>query len=101
MRQNEREVLTKEELAAALSRVAGWTIVDDKLHREYEFADFTSAFGFMAASATVIEKMDHHPEWCNVYGKVRVDLWTHSSGGITSTDFTLAEKLEKIAQKLL
>jgi 4a-hydroxytetrahydrobiopterin dehydratase len=92
--------LTPEELESALNGLPDWSVAEGKLHREYKFPDFTHAFGFMAAAATVIEKMGHHPEWCNVYGRVSVDLWTHSEGGITRLDSDLAGKLEAIAKKL-
>jgi 4a-hydroxytetrahydrobiopterin dehydratase len=98
MRQVEK--LTPEQVESAVNGLPGWSVADGKLHREYKFADFTHAFGFMAAAATVIEKADHHPEWFNVYGKVTVDLWTHSEGGITTLDVSLASKLEAIAKKL-
>lgn len=78
-----------------------WTLVEGKLHREYKFADFTHAFGFMAAAATRIEAMNHHPEWSNVYGAVAVELWTHDAGGVTELDLELAAALESIASKLL
>lgn len=80
---------------------SGWAVVDGKLHREYRFADFAHAFAFMSAAATFAEKMDHHPEWFNVYGTVRIDLWTHSAGAITDKDYKLATKMEGVAQKLL
>jgi 4a-hydroxytetrahydrobiopterin dehydratase len=92
--------LTPDEVQSALNGLPGWSLAEGKLHREYKFADFTHAFGFMAAAATVIEKLDHHPEWFNVYGRVSVDLWTHSEGGITALDVELAGKLEAIAKKL-
>jgi 4a-hydroxytetrahydrobiopterin dehydratase len=79
----------------------GWAVQDGKLHREYEFPNFAQAFAFMAAAATFAEKMDHHPEWFNVYGKVRIDLWTHSAGAITEKDYKLAARMEAVAQKLL
>jgi 4a-hydroxytetrahydrobiopterin dehydratase len=96
-----REKLSSEALDEAVQSLPHWTVQDGKLHREYKFRDFTHAFGFMAAAATVIEKMDHHPEWCNVYGTVRIDLWTHSSGGITPMDVQLASVLESLAGRLL
>jgi 4a-hydroxytetrahydrobiopterin dehydratase len=74
--------------------------VDGKLHRDYKFADFSHAFGFMAAVATVAEKLDHHPDWTNVYNRVTVDLNTHDAGGITVLDFELAAKMEALALKL-
>ena len=88
-------------MQTALSELPGWSVVDGKLHREYNFPNFTHAFGFMAAAATAIERMDHHPEWFNVYGRVTVDLWTHSAGGITPRDVRLAAILEALAKKLI
>jgi 4a-hydroxytetrahydrobiopterin dehydratase len=93
--------LTPEQVESALTTLPEWSVVDGKLHREYRFADFTHAFGFMAAAATAVEKMDHHPEWFNVYGSVTVDLSTHSAGGLTALDVKLAQTLEAIAKKLL
>jgi 4a-hydroxytetrahydrobiopterin dehydratase len=74
--------------------------VHDKLHREYRFADFIHAFGFMATAAVMIESLGHHPEWCNVYNRVVVDLSTHDAGGVTEKDIELAAKLEEIAGKM-
>jgi 4a-hydroxytetrahydrobiopterin dehydratase len=88
------------ELAEALSSLTGWAVVDGKLHKEYKFADFIHAFGFMATAALGIEKMEHHPEWFNVYNRVTVDLTTHDAGGITSKDADLAKFLDEIAAKL-
>ena len=93
--------LTDAELNAETAKIPAWNVREGKLHREYAFADFTLAFGFMAAAATVIQGMNHHPEWSNVYGKVVVDLVTHDAGGITMSDVKLATKLEAIAAKLL
>ena len=93
--------LNDTELEAALEALPGWSLVNGKMHREYAFADFVHAFGFMATSAIAIEAMEHHPEWSNVWNKVTVDLTTHDLGGITSKDILLANKLEAIAQKLL
>jgi 4a-hydroxytetrahydrobiopterin dehydratase len=93
--------LTAAEVTAEIAKIPAWGVRDGKLHRDYAFADFTLAFGFMAAAATVIQAMNHHPEWSNVYGKVAVDLVTHDAGGITMSDVKLAVKLEAIAAKLL
>ena len=79
----------------------GWTLKDAKLHREYRFADFPHAFGFMATAAPMIEKMNHHPAWSNVYNRVLIELWTHDAGGITQKDLDLAALLEGVAKKLL
>ncbi len=88
------------ELKEAIDGLKGWTVVNDKLHKEYKFADFIHAFGFMATAALAIEKMEHHPEWFNVYNRVTVDLTTHDAGGITSKDAELAKMLDGIATKL-
>jgi len=92
--------LTDSELAASLASLPGWTIASGKLHKEYKFADFIHAFGFMATAALAIEKMNHHPEWFNVYNRVTVDLTTHDANGITSSDVTLAALLDATAHKL-
>lgn len=88
------------ELKDALSGLDGWDVVDGKLHKEYKFADFIHAFGFMATAALAIEKMGHHPEWFNVYNRVTVDLTTHDAQGITSKDVDLAKLLDATASKL-
>jgi 4a-hydroxytetrahydrobiopterin dehydratase len=93
-------LLNNSELQSALASLPGWTVVDKKLHREYHFPDFTHAFGFMATAATAIERMNHHPEWFNVYNRVTVDLTTHDSGGITHKDLDLAILLDSIAKRL-
>ena len=92
--------LTQAEIAAALVKLPGWKVVKAKLHREYKFPDFIHAFGFMATCATAIQAMDHHPEWFNVYGTVKIDLSTHDAGGITQKDIDLAKLLESVAKKL-
>jgi 4a-hydroxytetrahydrobiopterin dehydratase len=89
--------LTEAEIAAALSKLSGWKLEGGKLHREYQFADFVAAFGFMAGAALVAQGMDHHPEWFNVWNTVRIDLTTHDAGGVTTLDFQLAEAMEALA----
>ena len=76
---------------------APWEIADHKLHKVFLFKNFVAAFGFMSMAALVAEKMNHHPEWCNVYKTVVIDLTTHESGGITQLDFDLAERMEKLS----
>lgn len=95
-----RQKLAESDLGSALEGLKGWTIQDGKLHREFQFADFAHAFGFMAIAAVNIEKRNHHPEWSNVYNRVSVDLTTHDAGGITSNDVELARLLDAIAEKL-
>ena len=92
--------LTDGEIASHLAQLPNWTLHNGKLHREYKFADFAHAFGFMATAAPLIEKRDHHPEWFNVYNRVTVDLMTHDAQGVTQKDVDLATLLEGIAKKL-
>ena len=92
--------LSDAELQSALTSLGGWQVVDGKLHKEFRFPDFVHAFGFMSAAALRIERMNHHPEWFNVYGTVRVELTTHDSGGITAKDVELAGILNELAAKL-
>jgi 4a-hydroxytetrahydrobiopterin dehydratase len=70
--------------------VDGWQEVDGKLHREFEFKDFSQAFAFMARVALAAEKVDHHPDWSNSWNKVVIDLVSHDKGGITDRDTALA-----------
>jgi len=92
--------LSDEEVRQAIQNLPGWQVVNGKLHREYKFPDFTHAFGFMTMAAIGIEKLNHHPEWFNVYNRVTVYLTTHDSGGITKNDLDLASLLGGIATKL-
>jgi len=92
--------LSGPELKEALDSLNGWSVANGKLHREYKFSDFIHAFGFMATAALAIEKMNHHPEWFNVYNRVTVDLMTHDAQGITSKDVDLARLLEETAKRL-
>ena len=89
--------LDESALAIALAKLPGWQLRDGKLHREFVFADFVAAFGFMTRAALVAERMDHHPEWFNVYKKVRVDLITHEAGGISQRDIELAAAMDRLA----
>lgn len=88
--------LTESEIQSALRGLPGWSLAQGKLHREYKFADFVHAFGFMATAAIAIEKMNHHPEWSNVWNKVVVDLTTHDAGGISAKDIELAKLLDSL-----
>jgi 4a-hydroxytetrahydrobiopterin dehydratase len=91
--------LTPEARTAALARLAGWKEASgrDAITRTFVFSDFNAAFGFMTRAALVAEKMDHHPEWSNVYKTVQVTLSTHDAGGLTALDVTLAEAMDRIA----
>jgi 4a-hydroxytetrahydrobiopterin dehydratase len=90
------ERLSKQEIAAGLRKLDGWSVVKGNLHRLFEFKDFAQAFGFMKRVALAADRMDHHPDWSNAYNKVTVDLSTHSAGGLTKNDFELARKIQKI-----
>jgi 4a-hydroxytetrahydrobiopterin dehydratase len=91
--------LSGEARSRAFARLKGWSDVDgrDAIHKKFVFADFNAAFGFMARAALAAEKMDHHPEWSNVYKTVEVTLSTHDAGGLTELDVKLAEAMDKFA----
>jgi 4a-hydroxytetrahydrobiopterin dehydratase len=91
--------LSPEARKAALVRLSGWADVKDRdaIAKKFTFGDFNEAFGFMTRVALVAEKMDHHPEWFNVYRTVEVTLATHDAGGVTELDVKLAEAMEKLA----
>jgi 4a-hydroxytetrahydrobiopterin dehydratase len=90
--------LTEVEIESRLASLPGWAIVDGKLHREFQFKDFVSAFAFMTAVALVAESKNHHPEWSNVYNKVVIDLTTHDVQGISTHDFDLATAATTLAK---
>ena len=89
--------LNDAEIAQALAALPGWSLKDGKLHREYRFPDFSHAMGFMMTAAPAIERMDHHPEWFNVYKTVEVTLSTHDAGGVTGLDVQLAGEMNRLA----
>ena len=91
--------LTGAQRQTALSRLSGWTPVEgrDAIAKRFQFKDFNQAFGWMARIALVAEKMDHHPEWFNVYRTVDVTLSTHDAGGLTQRDIDLAKAMDSIA----
>jgi 4a-hydroxytetrahydrobiopterin dehydratase len=98
---DESRKLTEAEVAAELKNLPGWSVENGKLLRNYSFGEFVRAWAFMSAAALVIQQMDHHPEWFNVYDRVRVELVTHSLQGISPADVTLAKKLEELARPWL
>ncbi|MCH7757993.1 MAG: 4a-hydroxytetrahydrobiopterin dehydratase [Thaumarchaeota archaeon] len=89
--------LSSEQISEELKNLPGWSVKEEKLHKDFEFGDFNEAFGFMTRAAMHIEKMNHHPEWFNVYNKLTVDLTTHDAGGITENDIGLAKILNSLA----
>ena len=96
----EYKKLSRKEISKYLLRLKKWKLEKGKQRREYKFKSFEDAVAFMVRSSLEVAKLDHHPEWFNVYNLVRVDLVTHDVSGISNYDFILAEKLESIATKL-
>lgn len=91
--------LTAAARATALASLPDWRLDADAdtLTRSLAFADFSQAFGFMTRVALVAEKMDHHPDWCNVYNTVSITLSTHDAGGLTDKDIALARAIDRLA----
>ena len=91
--------LTDEEKAEALGRLPDWTLAEDgdALRRSFTFRDFSEAFGFMARVALAAEKMDHHPDWTNVYNRVDIKLSSHDIGGLSARDVRLATRIDALA----
>jgi 4a-hydroxytetrahydrobiopterin dehydratase len=94
------EKLTGSTRKSALAKLDGWSEVEgrDAITKKFMFKDFNEAFGFMARAALIAEKLDHHPEWFNVYNKVEVTLATHDAGGVTERDAKLAEAMDRLAK---
>lgn len=89
--------LSDAQIKAALQDLPGWSIVAGKLHKEFKFANFTQAFGFMTKVAIEANTLNHHPEWFNVWNKVVIDLVTHEAGNqISALDVALAQKIEEV-----
>ena len=93
--------LTADARRTALAGLEGWSEVEgrDAITRTFAFKDFNEAFGFMARAALVAEKLDHHPEWFNVYNRVEVTLSTHDAGGVTERDIALASAMDRLARR--
>ncbi len=91
--------LTDAERESALTELDGWSLVDgrDAMTKTFTFKNFNQAFGWMSRVAMAAEKMDHHPEWFNVYRTVEVTLATHDVGGLSNLDIELAKKMDKMA----
>ncbi len=91
--------LNPEKRAEALAELVHWAEVEgrDAITRTFKFADFNAAFGFMSRVALMAERMDHHPEWSNIYNSVEITLATHDAGGLTERDINLAKFIDSIA----
>ena len=95
---NERRPLNADEIEAALADLPGWQVADGKLTKTYKFKSFAAAIGWMVSVAIYADKIDHHPEWSNVYNRVQVNLVTHDLGNTISTwEVDLARKMESLA----
>lgn len=92
--------LTTDAVETGMNELDGWSMVEGReaIHKTFTFKNFVQAFGFMTQSAIIAEKIDHHPEWSNVYKKVEVMLTTHDVDGLTELDFKLAKAMDKISQ---
>jgi 4a-hydroxytetrahydrobiopterin dehydratase len=90
--------LTDSERGEALATLKGWQLVDGReaIRKEFKFKDFNAAFGFMGRVALMAERMDHHPEWFNVYNRVEITLATHDAGGLSARDITLAMFIDSL-----
>lgn len=96
------ERLSPEQQQEKLAALPGWAMATDReaLYREFRFPGFNSAWSFMTSVALYAEKMNHHPEWFNVYNRVEITLATHDAGGLTEKDFALATFISKSAEKI-
>ena len=88
--------LSESDITSRLEKLVGWHVDNGKLYREFVFKDFVEAFGFMTRAAFAVEKINHHPEWSNTYNKVRIHLVTHEVGGLSASDFALAQRLNEL-----
>ena len=98
-----REKLERQAIAAELSKLDGWSLDENgaAISRSFKFRNFVEAFGFMTEAALAAERLNHHPEWFNVYSRVDIKLNTHDAGGLTELDFRLATEMEKAAARRL
>jgi 4a-hydroxytetrahydrobiopterin dehydratase len=91
-----RTPLDETDVRLRLEQLPRWRLENGRLVRELEFPDFIRAFGFMSSVALIAQDLDHHPDWTNVYNRLRIELHTHDAGGITPRDFDLAERIEAL-----
>ena len=97
-----RQKLTTEQIEQELKKLPGWKRLKEReaISRSFTFKNFNEAFGWMTRVALVAEKMDHHPEWFNVWNRVEVTLSTHDAGGLTTLDFELATRMQQLQMPL-
>jgi 4a-hydroxytetrahydrobiopterin dehydratase len=96
--EEEYRKLSQSEITQEVGNLDGWKVINGKINKTFEFEDFVQAFGFMTKVAMNAEKMNHHPEWFNVYNRVRIDLVTHDVDGISNYDIALATIIDTIAK---
>ncbi len=94
----ERSALSGSDLKAAVANLNGWKIADGRLIKTFKFDSFAEAIGWMVAVAVYADKLDHHPDWSNVYNRVSVELLTHDMNAITTWDIALAERMDELAR---
>lgn len=94
------KALSIDEIQLKLKDHSEWSLKDKKLHRDFQFKDFKQAFAYMTKVADIAERMNHHPEWFNVYNRLSIELTTHDAGGISEKDFELATQLDQIYAKI-
>lgn len=92
--------MTEQEVKEALAKLTGWTLENNSIHKDYLFNDFTTCFTLMTKIAFEAEKMDHHPDWSNVYNRLSITLNTHDANGLTKLDFQLAAKIDQFASTI-
>ena len=100
MSETQYRKLSADEIKDNLVQISGWQLVDGKLQKEFEFNDFVQAFGFMTQVAMAAERLNHHPEWYNVYSKLRISLVTHDLDGISNYDFKLAKLINDFEKRI-
>ena len=98
MSEEDYQKLPEGEIGKQVATLDDWKVVDGKVNKTFEFDDFVQAFGFMSKVAMEAEKMNHHPEWFNVYNRVKIDLVTHDVGGISNYDIKLAKTIDRLAK---
>lgn len=93
-----RQKLTQSEVTAALEDLQGWQVLDGRLRKTFKFGSFAQAMGWMVSVSLYADKIDHHPNWSNVYNRVTVELWTHDLDALSTFDIALAEQMDKLAE---
>jgi len=91
-------VLGQADVSESLRGLPGWELREGRLRKEFRFSDFSEAFGFMTRVAMIAERMNHHPDWSNVYNRVTIELYTHDAGGITRLDTAFAGEVNAVVR---